>query len=191
MTQTTHHFKPMSKYNLPKGIYQFAELQLNHYKASDFEGEGTVQAVANGTKVSDTLIAKDDSNWLLTGFHGDDLLIGRNGDDHLFGGEGQDTLTFNGGRDVLEGGSGADQFIFDLEYLSIEDTATITDFKDIGDKMIFMNVDPHLSMDIGIDGSAMVHANLGSGERGVVAVLTGLEGDENFALGNNFIELIG
>ena len=57
--------------------------------------------------------------------------------------------------------------------------------------MIFMNVDPHLSMDIGIDGFAMVHANLGSGERGVVAVLTGLEGDKSFALGNKYLELIG
>ena len=57
--------------------------------------------------------------------------------------------------------------------------------------MIFMNVDPHLSMDIDIDGFAMVHANLGSGERGVVAVLTGLEGDKSFALVNKYIELIG
>ena len=57
--------------------------------------------------------------------------------------------------------------------------------------MIFMNVGPHLSMDIGIDGSAMVHANLGSGEQGVIVILTGLEGDKSFALGNNYIELIG
>ena len=57
--------------------------------------------------------------------------------------------------------------------------------------MIFMNVGPHLSMDIGIDGSAMVHAKLGSGEQGVIVILTGLEGDKSFALGNNYIELIG
>ena len=68
--------------------YQFGELQLNHYKASDFEGDVKVQAIANGSKDNDTLIAKDDSNWLITDFYGDDLLIGRNGDDHLFGGEG-------------------------------------------------------------------------------------------------------
>ena len=96
-----------------------------------------------------------------------------------------------GGRDVLEGGSGADAFEIDLSNLSVEDTATITDFNDIGDTIHFWNVDPHLSMDISVDDSAMVTSNLGSGQRSVVAVLTGLEGDEVFEINNNSIELIG
>ena len=181
----------MSKFNLSKGIYQFGELPLNHFKAAEFEGEGTVEKVLSGDKNSNRLVAEDNRNWLIAGFDGEDLLIGRDGDDYLYGGERNDTLVFIGGRDVLEGGSGADAFEIDLSNLSVEDTATITDFNDIGDTIHFWNVDPHLSMDISADGSAMVTSNLGSGQRGVVAVLTGLEGDEVFEINNNSIELIG
>ena len=181
----------MSKFNLPKGIYQFEDLGLSHFKASDFQGDDYVKRSYSGSKNKDKLVAESNQNSALSGFDDADTLCGALGDDYLDGGRGDDTLIFNGGRDVLTGGEGRDTFAIDLERLTIEDTATITDFQDIGDRIQFLNVDPHLSMDIGVDGSAMVTANLGSGQRSVVAVLTGLEGDEVFDVGNNFIELIG
>ena len=190
-TQTTHHFKTMSKFNLHKGIYQYEDLGLSHFKASDFEGDGYVQRSYSGDKNKNKLVAKSNHNSALSGFDDADILRGAGGDDILDGGHGDDTLIFNGGRDVLIGGEGRDTFAINLERLTTEDTATITDFQDIGDKIEFFNVDPHLSMDIGVDGSAMVTANLGLGQRSVVAVLTGLEGDEVFTVGNSSIELIG
>jgi len=179
-----------SKFNLQKGTYHFEDLALNHSRIVDFwEREETYEMV-EGDKNKNVLRAASNANYMLLGFDDDDTLIGSSGNDWLEAGLGDDLMIFNGGRDLMVGMPGADTFIIDLAKLSTKDTAYIADFKDVGDNIQFVNVDPHLNMDIGIDNSIMIHANLGSGERGVVAVLGGMEGNETFAVGHNSIQLV-
>ncbi|MCX7099257.1 MAG: putative Ig domain-containing protein [Methylococcales bacterium] len=62
-----------------------------------------------GTGFADTLTAKDNGDFFIYGYSGNDKLTGLGGDDALYGGKGNDILYGGVGNDLLDGGEGKDK----------------------------------------------------------------------------------
>ena len=166
------------------------QLTGTDYRVSDFANKENPVKTWSGTHADEILDATDLAiGYRIEGLGGNDVLAGTKYDDIIIGGEGNDSVIFHGGRDYAVGGNGKDKFIIDLAQLQAGDAITIADMSDVGDSIVFRNVDPHASMTQGIDGSIQVWANTLNGGRQVVASLIS-SGQEVFALDNNMISVI-
>ena len=114
---------------------------------AQYTGEGfdtliNIEAV-NGGGGDDLIIGNALAN-LLEGGSGDDKLYGLNGDDRLDGGSGDDRLVGGLGQDVMTGGRGKDTF-----YVGHGgDVDMITDFRDFGDEVVFVNTIDSLGVEV-------------------------------------------
>ena len=114
---------------------------------AQYTGEGfdtliNIEAV-NGGGGNDLIIGNALAN-LLEGGSGDDKLYGLNGDDRLDGGSGDDLLVGGLGQDVMTGGRGKDTF-----YVGHGgDVDMITDFRDFGDEVVFVNTIDSLGIEV-------------------------------------------
>ena len=114
---------------------------------AQYTGEGfdtliNIEAV-NGGGGNDLIIGNALAN-LLEGGSGDDKLYGLNGDDRLDGGSGDDLLVGGLGQDVMTGGSGQDTFSVGHG----GDVDMITDFRDFGDEVVFVNTIDSLGIEV-------------------------------------------
>ncbi|MDO9107225.1 MAG: calcium-binding protein [Methylovulum sp.] len=88
---------------------------------------------------------------VIYGGAGNDSITGIIADEYLYGGDGDDTLKGAGGNDILEGGEGDDTYIYnqgdgfdtisDDEGSIIEDGATLTGGKQLGDNRVYQDTD--------------------------------------------------
>lgn len=173
-----------------------AKVQRDHliesgYRAADFAAKENPVKTWDGSRGMDIM----DGNALGEGYRfealqGDDQIIGSKFDDIINGGDGNDQIVFGGGRDFAIGGDGKDQFVIDLASLRAGDVMTIADFQDVGDTIVFRNIDPHASMTQGIDGSIQVWADTLNGGRQVVASLM-TTGNEIYQFNNNMLSVVG
>ena len=160
--------------------FKHSDIRINLWETRKFQ---------HGTRRHDRLRATGDENTFLAGHRGHDTLIGGNGNDFLFGGSGNDTLYASRGTDFLAGGSGKDTFSFNLANRRIDDIAIIQDFRDIGDRIEFRNVDPHAGLTQAADGSVQVWANTNVGRQMIASIRSPWESSV-FEVGNNYIELV-
>ena len=102
-----------------------------------------------GTGAADTFVLKKGNdqgfggggNDTMFGEDGNDTLNGESGNDFLFGGKGKDILRGSFGNDEMTGGAGGDKFGFQVNFNTLAQEDTITDFtRSQGDKIQLGNL---------------------------------------------------